>query len=118
MAEFTMGCGARSPALVYGLTDDDGEIINLTTGGPAGVAATGVVFRGTSTSGLAGFTGSCTITTAASGIVTYAWGASDTATPGIYRCEFVITWTGGNTQMVPTNRTLTLLVTERSVVDT
>ena len=118
MAEFTMGCGSKSPAISYVLTDDEGSVINLTTGGPAGVAATGVVFRGTGTSGLTGFTGACTITTAASGLVAYAWGANDTAIPGIYRCQFVITWTGGNTQMVPSNRTLTLLVNERSVVDT
>jgi len=107
MAEFTMAVGSRRPSISYVLRDDAGQVIDLTAG------VTGVTFRGAQTNGTTVFSGACTITTAAAGLVNYAWGANDTAIAGIYRVQFVITWTAGTLlQVVPTNRTLTLSVVE------
>lgn len=100
MADLYMVQGDRRPILAATLTQG-GEAINLT-------GASGVVFRGRLQNGTTVFTGSCSIVSAAAGTVTYTWGASDTATPGIYIVEFVITWSTGVTQSIPSHRTRTL----------
>jgi hypothetical protein len=104
MADFSIGQGDRRPILTATLTQA-GEPLNLT-------GASGVVFRGRLQDGTTAFTGSCTITGASTGDVSYTWGASDTATPGLYICEFVITWSTGVTQAIPTHRRATLLITD------
>ncbi len=43
----------------------------------------------------------CSLANAGAGVVTYAWQGTDTATAGIYYCNFVINWPGGATQTVP-----------------
>lgn len=102
MADFTIGQGDRRPVLTATLTQA-GEPLDLT-------GASGVVFRGVLQDGTTAFTGSCTVTSAADGEVSYTWGANDTATAGLYLCEFVITWSTGVTQTIPTHRQATLLV--------
>lgn len=110
MADFSIGQGNRRPVLTATLTQS-GEALDLT-------GASGVVFRGVLQNGTTAFTGSCTITGASTGDVSYTWGANDTAIPGLYVCEFVVTWSTGITQSIPTHRRATLLVTAAATGDT
>ncbi len=50
------------------------------------------------------------IDNAATGIVSYAWGLTDTATPGDYLAEFEVTWTGGKKQTFPSPGYVTVYV--------
>lgn len=92
---FYIKVGDRRPVLQDTLVDASGAAINLTT-------ATGVtlimrpLYSATPKVNAAG-----TIVTAASGIVQYSWGATDTDTPGDYYREWKITWSTGITQRVP-----------------
>lgn len=45
--------------------------------------------------------GTCTVTDAANGEVTYTWAVGDTANIGTYKVEFEVTWTGGGVQTFP-----------------
>lgn len=47
---------------------------------------------------------SVTTVTAESGIVKYPWSAADTDTPGTYRGEFEVTFSGGQIQTYPNSR--------------
>ena len=113
MADFVMGQGARYPILTATLTED-GNALNL-------ASAVSVEFRGRRPNGTTVFSGACTVTSAIDGEVSYAWGANDTAVPGIYIIEFVITWVAADagppavaayTQSIPSNRAASLLVRE------
>lgn len=92
----TMKKNDRLPALRAELTGADGTALDLT-------AAT-VVFRMTPYSGGARKIDdqSATIVDAANGVVSYAWGASDTDTPGLFKGEFVVT-IGGLPETVPSS---------------
>ena len=84
----TMYQGDTLPALTRQLTDQNGNIINLT--------GCTVVLKtqqggGTPTT----LAGSVTITNAANGNISYAWNAADTATPGTYSLWYVVTTGGG-----------------------
>ncbi len=84
------------PAVGCQLTDSNGNI-NLTT-------ATSVKFvmKGITSSTVV--TGAATVVTASSGIVSYAWGSTDTDQADSYQVEWAITWTGGpptQIQIVP-----------------
>lgn len=48
---------------------------------------------------------SVTLTTPASGIVTYSWAAGDTDTPGDYEGEFEVTFSGGLIETYPNSDT-------------
>lgn len=90
----------RRPLFVVVLKDDFGEtsesIVNLTT-------ATSAVFNmRDATSGTVKVSrGSATISNAAGGEVTYAWGTADTATAGDYVAEVEITWNDGKPETFP-----------------
>jgi hypothetical protein len=56
--------------------------------------------------------GACTIVTAASGIVEYAWGASDTDTAGTWEAEFEIEWSGGLKETVPNDGYFTVTIVD------
>jgi hypothetical protein len=103
MADYSIVQGARRPTLTATLIDATGTAINLT-------GATGVTFRGAQMDGTTVFSGSCTVTSAADGEVSYAWASADTAVPGLYRVEFVITWSTGITEVVPSDVTRTLQI--------
>lgn len=51
-----------------------------------------------------------TITTAASGIVTYAWAAGDTDTAGRYLAEWEVTWSDGTESTHPNTEFDTVIV--------
>jgi hypothetical protein len=97
---FILKQGDRRPSFVVALKDDFGEeteaAVDLTTAGTAYFnmrAANGgavKISRGTAT-----------ITSAATGVVTYAWGATDTDTAGDYEAELEILWNDGKAETFP-----------------
>lgn len=93
MTDFYVGEDDRLPLLVTTLEDANGAI-NLT-------GATVVVYarkRGSDTK----WSGSATITDAATGAVSYAWAATDTQLPGRWWFQWKVT-IGGKTLTVPNN---------------
>ncbi len=88
-----------APAFVVALKDNFGEsteaAVNLTTAGSA-------FFNMRSSGGSVYISrGSVTITTAATGIVTYNWGTADTRTAGDYSAEIEIVWANGTVETFP-----------------
>jgi hypothetical protein len=45
----------------------------------------------------------CVIVDAVTGKVQYNWDETETGTPGFYWLSFLITWTGGKTEEIPSN---------------
>lgn len=109
MADITIKRGDTRPVLVRNLKqviDDVETAINLTT-------ATAVMFhlkRLDGTGGLLG--GTCVVTNAAAGEVTYTWATADTLSTAEYNGEFQITWTGGGIETVPNASWITISVLE------
>jgi hypothetical protein len=105
---FEIKNGATAPAYVYDLQDDIDTTpvaINLT-------AATSVtlVMRITGTTGAPYLSEAMTITTAASGRVTYEWQTGDTDDPGTYDTEFHILWNDGTIEKVPNTGYETIII--------
>lgn len=86
----------RLRPLVRTLRNSDGSVIDLSS-------ATSVAFRmvplGGTTPKVAG---SAAITDAEAGEVTYQWAAGDTDTPGTYRAEYQVEFSGITPLTVPT----------------
>ncbi len=101
----------RRPLFVVALKDDFGEAteaaVNLTTAGS-------VVFNMRSHGGTAVRVnrGSATITSAAQGEVTYAWGTADTATAGTYDAEVEVIWGDGKSQTYPSDSYFSVIVVD------
>ena len=97
---FEIKQGDRRPLFVVVLKDDFGEpteaIVNLTT-------ASSAVFNMRATGGGAVKVnrGSATITNAAGGEVTYAWGTLDTNTAGAFEAEVELVWNDGKAETFP-----------------
>jgi hypothetical protein len=85
---FVMKKGDRRPRYRVSLTVG-GSPVDLT-------GATGVRFimKTSPAAGSATVDAAATVVTAASGIVEYAWGPTDTTTSGIYVIEFEVNWAG------------------------
>jgi BppU N-terminal domain len=88
MATITMYQNDTLPALTRQLLDQNGNIINLT----GATIVLRAVSGGQTTTTLAG---SVTVTNAAGGNISYAWNATDTATPGSYQLWYIVTMSGG-----------------------
>lgn len=90
----------RRPVFVVALKDNFGEAgeaaVDLT-------AATAVVFNMRAASGGAVKVsrGAATVTNAAGGEVTYAWGATDTDTVGAFEAEVEVAWNDGKAETFP-----------------
>lgn len=93
MADFTIKRHDTLPALQATLKRD-GVAIDLTT-------AVSVKLIMKPQAGGSVVTGTCTITTPASGLVTYNWISADTAVAGVYDLEFEITWPASKKETVP-----------------
>lgn len=94
MADFTISSTARLPALKAVLYDANG-VMDL-----SGASAVKLYTR---KNGIAFVNGSsCTIVDAVGGTVSYAWGSSDTTTPGTYQMQFEVT-IGGLLLRIPTD---------------
>ena len=96
---FSIKQNDRRPVFVVALKDNFGEVseapVNLTTAGT-------VFFNMRTTTGeVVVNRGTCTITDAASGVVTYAWLAEDTATAGSYQAECEVLWNDGKAESFP-----------------
>lgn len=96
--------GDRLPALVATLRAA-GSAVNLTGG------SVKFIMRSVN-GGTPKINAAATLTTPASGIVTYDWAAADTDTPGKYHAEFQYTTAGGLKQTFPNNEHLVVLVTD------
>jgi hypothetical protein len=75
----------------------------------SGVTGVKFIMRDPNT-GTAKVNAACTITTAASGIVTYEWIADDTDTAGTYNAEWQITYDNGKKLTVPNDTYETVVV--------
>lgn len=99
--------GDRYPGLLV-------QLRNISSGAPLDLTnASSVVFRMRTAAAAPGVykaSGTCTITSATTGQVTYAWGPTDTDTLGDYEAEFVVTWSGGLVQTIPTKGYLMITV--------
>lgn len=89
----------RRPLFVVNLADNIGEddeaSVNLTTAGTA-------YFNMRDSGGSVKVSrGTCTITDAVSGEVTYAWGTADTNTVGSYEAEVEVLWNDGKAETFP-----------------
>jgi hypothetical protein len=91
--------GDTAPALRAELTDN-GEPIDLT---PATVKVIG------KRNGAAVFSRAATTKTNL-GVVTMAWGPTDTMLPGLISIEIELTWANGDVQTLPSNGYLQVLV--------
>lgn len=93
MTEFKMKRGDRQPAIAMFLLEDQ-----------QGISLAGCTVRfimrlpGAVSAKIAA---AATIDDAATGAVSYAWGATDTDTTGIYRAEWEITFPNAQTRTVP-----------------
>ncbi len=86
--------GATSPAIQDTLLDADGNAIDLT-------GATVTFVMGPVASGSASVQGAASIVSASSGIVSYAWGTADLATPGLYYAYWQVQYSGGAVEKLP-----------------
>lgn len=103
MPDFTLKAHDRRPSIQATLTQG-GTAVDLTS-------ALSVKFIMAATpSGTVTVNTTATILTAASGIVKYDWGATDTATPGNYLAEWEVTWATGIKQTFPTLTTHTISI--------
>lgn len=95
MSDFTIKTGDRLPKLRMALSAD-GAPIDLTT-------VTGVTLRLRDQRGgaLLALAGTTAIITPAAGVVEYSWATGDTATPGEYFGEWVLTYAPGVTRTLP-----------------
>lgn len=105
MADFQIGQGDTAPSISSQLTQN-GTPVNLTGASVAfrmalAQAKVTVVNR------------AAVITTPATGVVTYNWQAADTATPGSYVFQWVVTFSDGSVETFPNGDTKpTIEVTE------
>lgn len=100
MADLTIKAHDNYPALNATLTAN-GTAIDLTT-----AISVKIILKGTTLL----ITGTCTIVTPASGIISYTWATTDLAVADTYQVEFEITWPSSKIQTVPNSGTNSILV--------
>lgn len=102
----------RRPVFVVSLKDDFGEVteapVNLTTAGTCyfnmrktASPQTVIVSRGT-----------CSVTDAAGGEVTYSWGTADTTTAGTFSAEVEVLWNDGKPETFPNDSYWEIIITD------
>jgi hypothetical protein len=109
MADIAMKRGDSRPKLVRNLKQTVNTVetaINLTT-------ATSVLFHMRRNDGAGALLGgTCAITNAVTGEVTYTWVTADTASAASYNGEFQINWNDGGVETVPNGGFITIDVLE------
>jgi hypothetical protein len=104
MADLTVKQYDTWPPLVATLTKGDGTPIDLTTAGTVHIymkAPAGTIRSGT-----------CSITDAGNGVVSYTFGTADTAVPGTFKVEWDIDFGAGKRQTAPNDTWREILVVE------
>lgn len=99
MLQFHIKAGDVLPELNATLLDVDGLPLNLSVASSVTLRVRQVVLSGSPVK----WAKPCTIAAPAAGKVSFAWAAGDTATPGTYEVEFLVTWADGGVQAVPNN---------------
>lgn len=103
MSVFNIKQNDRLPAIQASLVAGNGAAVNL-------VGST-VTFNMRDSSGASKVSaGACTILDAANGVVSYAWGTTDTNTAGTFTAEFEVT-NGGLTETFPNDSNITVVIT-------
>lgn len=95
-ADFTIIQGTSQPPLVATLCDQTGTAIDLTQ-----AASVALLLKNRQSNAPVATAPVTVLVPATSGQVGYVWRAADTATAGIYDARFLVTWTDGTTQAVP-----------------
>jgi hypothetical protein len=103
VAEFRLKKGDRLPKLRMVLADSAGVALNLSLA----TVTFRMRLRGSAT--LATLTGAASVVDALTGVVEFAWGAGDSAAPGVFDAEWILTYAGG-TQTVPTAGYVTVVI--------
>lgn len=105
MVDFYIAQNDREPNLRVTCLDEVGEIVPLT-------GVTTVVFSminpGLGTPKISN--SPATVIDAPNGIVEYAWGATDTDTPGDYDGEFEVSWPGGEKTTFPNHKVIQIRI--------
>ena len=105
MADFYIKKGDLLPAIVAVLKDENGAVIDLSTGVDS--VAFHMVKQGSETVAV---DEAATITDGPNGEVTYLWSGTDTDDDGSFFGEFEVTWTGGKTTTFPNYRFLDIKI--------
>ena len=105
MPDLIIRQGDTTPLLQQTILDASGNAMNLT-----GATVTFTLRALTSNQPVVNATAQ--ILNAATGLVQYAWTASDTATPGLYMGEFHVTLSGGGTYTYPNDGYLDIWIEE------
>src|SRR5579859_7130252 len=90
---FYISQGATAPAITATLIDQYGNVANL-TGASVKFVMTNA-FYGNAVNATA------TIVNATAGQVSYSWGSSDTINPGLFSCQWQVTFSGGAQETYP-----------------
>jgi hypothetical protein len=109
MADFMLKRGDTAPSLIAVLRDKDGNPVNLTS------ATVQFVMRATGTTTAPTVDAPMTVASdqvGNKGQVSYDWEADDTATPGTYSAEFVVTWPSGTEQTFPTTGFVSVVIND------
>lgn len=109
--DFVLGMDDEAASFERVLTDEAGEPVDLSTG----VNAVTFSMRAVGSSELTVDSATTTITDAAGGTVRYDWNSADTAEPGTYLAQFVVEYTGGQTETFPNHRDLNILIRDGAV---
>lgn len=105
MVDFTIKTGNVLPLLTATLKDDAGVAADLTNAS--------VAFRMrnlTDDTVKVNSASAAVVGTPTAGNVAYTWQAGDTDTPGIYRGEWLVTFSGGRSASYPNDRDLLIAV--------
>lgn len=97
MADITMKQNDTRPSLFRSL----GQTVNAVASYIPLTAASKVTMYFRNANNTYVMTGSCTIASAAGGVVRHDWVAAESATVGIYSAEFEILWNDGGIETVP-----------------
>lgn len=96
--------GDRLPDITGTVTDADGAV-------PGGLSTASATFiMAPAGGGSAVVNTSATITNPTTGLLTYTWGASDTATAGRYNAEFKVTMQDGRILRAPNDGYIAIIV--------
>jgi hypothetical protein len=108
-ADWTIKAGDQNPIFTDTLTLKDGSVP------PLAGAKLAFVLRSLTASAPVKVTGTATITDLLSGAVQFAPTSSDTATPGLYQANWIVTYAQGSQQTFPTVGYLTVSIEENLV---